>query len=117
KANSVLSAKAQRFESVKAGLRTVLYDPLAVYRECDQAGEGAEKDLHPTFPLEINGVEVETTCRLIGLQKTALDDHLRYGLVTTKVGETVPPELKGKKYPGGTLATDWTAITTHNLED
>ena len=122
-ANTVLSAKAQRFESVKAGLRTVLYDPLAVYRECDSVfavdedGEGDQKSLDDLFPLEINGHQVHTTCSLIGLQKTAVDDHLRYGLVTTKVGETVPPELKGKKYPGGTLATDWTAITTHNFED
>lgn len=116
-ANTVLSDKAQRFESVKAGLRTVLYDPLAVYRECDNAGEGAEKSLDGMFPLEINGHQVHTTCRLIGLQKTAVDDHLRYGLVATRVGETAPPELKGKKYPGGTLATDWTTITTANFED
>ena len=36
KANSVLSDKTQRFEAVKAGMRTALYDPLELYRTCDE---------------------------------------------------------------------------------
>ncbi len=110
KANSVLSAKTQRFEAVKAGLRTALYDPLDLYRNCDQS-QTAPVDYTST---DMNGVEVETTCQLVGFAKTVINDHLRYGLTATEAGQTIPPALKGKKYGSPTgNPSDWVPRTRY----
>lgn len=94
RANTVLSVRTQRFEAVKAGLRTALYDPLDLYRSCDQS-QGAPVAYRT---IDINGVEVNSTCQLVGFAKTAIDDHLRYALAATEVGQSVPVELKGTKF-------------------
>lgn len=112
KANSVLSAKTQRFEAVKGGLRTALYDPLDLYRRCDE--QGVPKAYST---MNMNGVEVRTTCQIVGNAKTVIDDHLRYGLASTELGQTVPAILKGKKYANPTTPSDWVGLTTSALED
>lgn len=113
KANSVLSAKTQRFEAVKAGMRTALFDPLDLYRECDQS-QAAPVDYSS---MTLNGVAVDTTCQLVGYAKTVIDDHLRYGLAATELGATIPAELNGKKYTSSDNESAWAALTTSALED
>ena len=113
KANTVLTAKTQRFEAVKAGLRTSLYDPLEVYRYCDE--EVTPKPLSGSS-FEINGIQVDSTCQLVGYASTVLDDKIRqYGLTVTEAGETIPPELKGSKYQT-VAAGDWVGLTTSVFE-
>lgn len=112
KANTVLSAKTQRFESVKAGLRTTLYDPLELYRTCDE--EVAPKAISS---IDIGGMQVDSTCQLVGYANTVLGDHLRFGLVATEVGQVIPPALKGKKFASTGAPGDWVGLRTSAYED
>ena len=114
KANSVLSDKTQRFEAVKAGMRTALYDPLELYRTCDE-----EVTPKAISSIEIRNLQVDTSCQLVGYANTVIGDHLRFGLVATERGQTVPPALKGKKYATAPAAatSDWVGLTTSSFED
>ena len=103
--NTVLSNKTKRLEAVKAGLRVALADPNHAYAECGEAGPGVSKAL-PS--VTVNGIGVNTVCYFIEWQSALLDDQLRFGLVSTQVGETIPVELKGNEFvPTTTSSTEW----------
>lgn len=112
KANSVLSVKTQRFEAVKSGLRTSLYDPLELYRQCDE-----EVGAKAIGSIDVNGMQVDSSCQLVGYANTVLGDHLRFGLVATEMGQTIAPALKGKKFASTGAPGDWVGLTTSTFED
>jgi hypothetical protein len=112
KANTVLSTKTQRFEAVKAGMRTALHDPLELYRQCDE-----EVTPKAVSSIEVSGVQIDTSCQLVGFANTVIGDHLRYGLVATEVGQSIPAALKGKKYASTAAPADWVGLATTSFQD
>lgn len=105
KANQALSSKTQRVESVKAGLRVVLADPVALYDACNGPGDTTLAGATMT------GVTVTSRCRVIGAEFAQNSAELRLGLVATQVGQSVPEELSGDPFvPADPLSpTAWSS--------
>jgi len=106
RANSVLSNKTQRIEAVKGGLRASLANPLDLYKTC---GEGESLS-----SVDVNGMTVYNECRFLYAAKALAETEIRYGIVTTQVGESAPPYLAGSRYEpvDPDSATGWLADTT-----
>lgn len=106
RANSVLSNKTQRVEAVKGGLRASLADPEDLYRTC-----GLDNVLSS---VTINGSTVKNECEFLYAATALAETEIRYGIVTTQVGEAAPPFLAGARYESSdpASATAWLADTT-----
>lgn len=111
RANKVLSSKTARVEAVKAGLRIALADPAALYRTCGDAG--------PTVSITLSsqtmtGLPVNTKCYFLDYATATGSNELRYGLVATQVGSTIPTALTGTRYSptNPSSATEWISATT-----
>ena len=115
RANTVLTGKTKRVESVKAGLRVALADPARLYEACGAAGPTVPVALAPTTA---NGLGVTTRCYYIDHQAAQAADQLRYGLTATRAGATPPIELSGKSYsPANPADTrEWWTSTTKASE-
>jgi len=112
RANRVLSSKTARVEAVKAGLRVALADPAALYRSCGDAGPTVAVTLSS---LTMTSLPVTTKCYFLDYATATGSDELRYGLVATQVGSSIPTALTGTRYSptSSTSATEWrTAITS-----
>lgn len=111
KANSVLSEKTKRLESVKAGLRTSLSDPTSLYTVCGAAGPSVAVNLAPT---QIAGTTISNRCYFVGYQSAQSASELRLGLTATRVGAGVPSELKGNQYTptNPSSDTEWQTATS-----
>lgn len=101
RANSVVSDKSRRQEAVKAGLRVALADPAGLYDHCagyvlpGSGGDNPENfDNSAIGMTEIDGVSMATRCDYIGYAFAAQDSELHIGLVATKRGARVPPQLR-----------------------
>lgn len=92
RANHVLSARTQRAEAVKAGLRMAFASPKDLYEYCgpDNTGTYVWADL---APVTINGMQVNTRCHTIDVASALSDDERRLGLAATRIGEVIPTEL------------------------
>lgn len=115
RANKVLSSKTARVEAVKAGLRIALADPVSLYQTCGDAG--------PTVPVSLSshtmtGLPVNTKCYFLDYATATGSTELRYGLVATQVGSTIPAELKGTRFSpvNPSSATEWISATTVESE-
>ena len=110
RANSVLSTKTKRLESVKSGLRVALADPVNLYDVCD----GGPTLPTALAPVTINGIEIKTRCHVVDQALAHESDELRYGVTATQAGLTPPAELKGTAYvptdPAST--TEWLTETS-----
>jgi hypothetical protein len=95
KANTVLSTKTRKVESVKAGLRVALSDPVSLYEQCGQGGPNTP--VHLASP-QISGLAVTTDCYFIDFATAQSAAEQHWGLVTTLVGHTPPAPLKGTSY-------------------
>lgn len=92
KANQALSTRTQRLESVKAGLRVVLADPVALYDACNNPGDTT------LAGTSMSGVTVTSRCRVIGAEFAQNSAELRLGLVASQVGQAAPQELSGDQF-------------------
>lgn len=106
RANRVLSDKTQRVEAVKGGLRASLADPLDLYKTCSET-----EDLGSVV---INGMTVRNRCEFLDAAKALAETEIRYGIVTTQVGEAPPPYLAGSRYVPSDpdSSTAWLADTS-----
>ncbi len=111
KANSVLSDKTRRVESVKAGLRVALADPVSLYEQCGNGG--------PNTPIrlaspQVGGMTVVTNCYFIDFASAQSADEKHWGLTATQVGQVPPMQLKGSSYvsPNPADPAAWVADTT-----
>ena len=107
RSNRVSSAKADRVEAVKGGLRAALYDPVALYQACRNSGRTFSVGL--TVPPGLNIVSSCTTTE-DALQDIPSDQ--RYALATTQVGSGAvipPPYVAGPERPelDGTMSPTW----------
>jgi hypothetical protein len=120
RAGTVVHQKAIRVEAAKAGLRTALADPSALYRKCgytDPANPGAGLN-NPVqlAPLTLGGIPVSTTCYLLDYAYSNQGPSAgRYGVAHVLVGSTTPPGLAAaeKVYPlsGQAPPEGWVAAT------
>jgi hypothetical protein len=85
KHNTVLSDKTRRQEAVKAGLRTALADPSALYQHC----EGSTTLGSPS----IDGIGVSSRCEFLAFSLATAEEDLHLGLAATRVGEQIPDDL------------------------
>ncbi len=111
KANTVLSDKTKRVESVKAGLRVALADPVSLYEQCGNGG--------PTTPVhlaspQISGQTVSTNCYFVDFATAQSADEQHWGLVATRKDATPPVELKGSSFvpTNPSDITEWASQTT-----
>jgi hypothetical protein len=108
KANTVLSDKTKRTESVKAGLRIALADPVSLYDKCGNGG--------PNTPIllaspQVSGQTVTTNCYFVDFATAQSPTELHWGLTATQVGQVPPAQLKGSTYvpPNPANAAGWVA--------
>jgi hypothetical protein len=111
RANTVLSDKTKRIESVKAGLRIALADPVSLYEQCGNGG--------PNTPIrlaspQVSGQSVTTNCYFVDFATAQSADEKHWGLVATQVGQVPPAQLKGSAYvpPNPANAAGWVADAT-----
>ena len=109
RSSRVLQDKAERVEAVKGGLRTVLADPIALYKACDAAG------LTVSVNLAGPGLHtaVSTKCYKMADVNAADPTSLRYAVASTQVGSSVPTGITGSTYPtsGAAPETQWLSHT------
>ncbi len=110
RANTVLSDKTKRVESVKAGLRIALADPVSLYEQCGNGGPNTPIRL--TSP-QVSGQSVVTNCYFIDFASAQSPDEMHWGLVATQAGQAPPAQLKGSSYvsPNPANAAAWVADT------
>ncbi len=115
RANKVLSSKTARIEAVKAGLRIALADPAALYRTCGDAGPTVAVNLSSQT---MTGLPVSTKCYFLDYATATGANELRYGLVATQVGSTIPSFLTGTRYTplNASSATEWITATSVESE-
>ena len=94
-ANAVLSEKTIRLESVKAGLRLSLADPVALYDACGAGGPSTPVQL---APISMGGSNVSTACYFIDYASAQSAEELRVGVTSTQVGTAPPEALKGSSW-------------------
>lgn len=83
--NTVLSEKTRRQEAVKAGLRTALADPVALYHHCfDRRNLGGPG---------IAGIDITSRCDFLSFSMATADEEMHLGLAATRVGEDIPADL------------------------
>ncbi len=107
RAGNVRSDLGARTESVKGGLRTALYDPVALYQACVNSGRTVAVDL--AVP---PGLDIKASCTTT---KDALQDvpsEQRYALATAQVGSNaaIPPAYVAEpERPDldGTMSPTW----------
>jgi hypothetical protein len=111
RANSTLSDKTKRLESVKAGFRIAMAQPDSLYDVCGAGG--------PTTPVflpnqEIDGITVSSKCYFIDYQSAQAANELRFGLVATRLGTSVPVSLMGTRYAPvvSSSTTEWLTATS-----
>ena len=113
--NRVLQTKTTRIEAVKGGLRTVLADPLNLYKTCDAAG------LTVGVPLAGPSLTtaVSTQCWKMSSALAEDPNTIRYGTATTQVGSTLPSGLVGTSLPtsGAAPANKWLESATTGPSD
>lgn len=98
RANRVLSQRTKESEAVKSGLRMALASPRDLYEYCGPQYTGANVT-RPLPTYRINGEDVITRCKTIDVAAALADDQRRFGLVATRLGETIPPELTPEDVP------------------
>lgn len=115
RSNSILSKKTARLEAVKAGTRVALADPAALYRTCGNAGPSVAVNLASTV---MSGQTVSTKCYFLDYQTAQNANELRYGLVDTQVGASIPTSLTGTRYTptNPNSASEWRSATTQYSE-
>jgi hypothetical protein len=107
RAGNVRSDLGERTEAVKGGLRTALYDPVALYQACVNSGRTVAVDL--AVP---PGLGIRSSCTTT---KDALQDvpsEQRYALATTQAGSgaAIPaPYVAEPERPDldGTMSPTW----------
>jgi hypothetical protein len=112
RANTVLSSKTGKLESVKAGLRVSLADPASLYELC---GANAGPGTPYTLPgVSLGGATVTTKCFYIDHQSSETADEKRLGVVGTQVGVAIPDALSGGRFVATdpSSPTEWIASTT-----
>lgn len=92
RANRILSEETKEAEAVKAGLRMALANPRELYEFCGPDRGGPSNPV-VLAPITINGETVTTRCHTISVAAAQGDDERRFGLVATRLGETIPEEL------------------------
>ncbi len=111
KANTVLSAKTQRIEAVKGGLRLALAEPQELYQACANSGPTVAVRLADS---ELNDKTVTTNCYMIDVASSQSAEEIRFGVATTRVGTPPPAGLAGNTYvpadPAST--TEWQTVAT-----
>jgi hypothetical protein len=113
--NRVLQTKTTRIEAVKGGLRTVLADPLQLYKTCDAAGL--------TVGVALAGpsltTAVSTECWKMSSALAEDPDTIRYGTATTQVGATLPTGIIGSTMPnsGAAPANAWLGLVSTGPAD
>jgi hypothetical protein len=113
--NRVLQTKTTRIEAVKGGLRTVLADPVGLYRTCDSAGLTVPVNLAPPGL----STAVNTQCFKMSSALAEDPNTIRYGTATTQVGAALPSGLIGTTMPnsGGAPENAWAGLVTASPED
>lgn len=113
--NRVLQTKTTRVEAVKGGLRTVLADPIGLYRTCDAAG------LTVPVNLASPGLTTPVTTQCFKMASALAEDPntIRYGTATTQVGAGLPTGVVGSVMPnsGGSPANAWASLVTPTPSD
>ncbi len=111
----VLQSKTTRVEAVKGGIRTVLANPIELYRTCDAAG------LNVPVNLASPGLATGVSTRCWKMSSALAEDPatLRYGTGTTRVGSAVPADVVGPVMPnsGGSPANAWTSLISDTPSD
>ncbi|MCB0967829.1 MAG: hypothetical protein KDB37_13415, partial [Ilumatobacter sp.] len=92
RANYVLSEETHQAEAAKAGLRMALANPRDLYEFCGPDRGGPSNPV-ALAPISVNGETVTTRCHTISVAAAQGDDERRFGLVATRLGETIPDEL------------------------
>ncbi|MCU1361878.1 MAG: hypothetical protein JWN99_3167, partial [Ilumatobacteraceae bacterium] len=113
RANRVNSAKADRVEAVKAGLRVALYDPVSLYQVCVNTGPSVSQAL-ATPP----GLSIATRCNTMSVKQQDLPTEQRYALTTVQAlsNVAIPPAYvaSGSDDPllNGTVSPTWCTSVT-----
>ncbi|MGB0112303.1 MAG: hypothetical protein WBP59_03705, partial [Ilumatobacteraceae bacterium] len=118
RANTVLSEKSHRIEGVKAGMRVALAQPAALYKTCADAGTTVAV---PLADLQINDLTVSTKCYSLDVAYTVNPAEVRKGLVSTRLGSTIPGVLRSTGdeatvYAATTDPMEWQGLTTVDSE-
>jgi hypothetical protein len=108
-ASKVSDSKASRVEAVKAGLRTALSNPSALYKQCEGAG------LNSSWPLASPGVSIPVNSKCYLVDSNYSEDATKrpYGVTSTQAGAplptffTVPARADVYPFSGDTDANKW----------
>ncbi|HEX2783438.1 MAG TPA: hypothetical protein VHN36_07615, partial [Ilumatobacteraceae bacterium] len=92
---------ANSSEVVRGGLRSVLYDPAALYAACANSGISDPSAINLAVP---PGLAITTKCTTTNNAQQWLPADLRWALATTMAGSaaTIPPAQ-----PDGTISALW----------
>ena len=88
RASRLVENKAQRLEAVKGGLRTVLADPVALFKACNQDKAGV--NLNPVLASPSLLVPVQTTCALMAVNYSEDETKRPYGTTSIQAGIALP---------------------------
>lgn len=110
RANRVSSAKADRSEAVKGGLRAALFDPAELYAACLPSGRTDDFSVQLAAP---PGLGIATKCTTTKDALQAIPSDQRYAVTTVQVGSEAqipPPYMSpGNDSPelDGTIGWEW----------
>jgi hypothetical protein len=103
---------ANSSEVVRGGLRSVLYDPAALYSACTASGISDASAINLAVP---PGLAITTKCTTTANASQWVPGDLRWALTTTMVGASaaIPPS---RPDPDGTISELWcTSVVTESL--
>lgn len=100
---------ANSSEVVRGGLRSVLYDPSALYSACSGSGATDASAVNLAVP---PGLAISTKCTTIGVASQWVPSDLRWALATTLTGSEAaipPPYVAPPSRPDldGTISEQW----------
>jgi len=109
---------ANSSEVVRGGLRSVLYDPAALYQACANSGASDASAINLAVP---PGLAITTKCTTTAIASQWVPTDLRWALATTMVGASAaipPPYVAPPSRPDldGTISAQWcTSAVTDSL--
>jgi hypothetical protein len=100
---------ANSSEVVRGGLRSVLYDPSALYSACSNSGASDASAVALAVP---PGLAISTKCTTVGVASQWVPSDLRWALTTTLTGSQAaipPPYVAPPARPDldGTISEQW----------